>query len=165
VLFIAAALLDAFAPEAPPSCGDADDAREAGLLTQADKVYRAVLAKEPDDDCAHKGLQKVAAQTCYRAKKLLDTGAKDEAKKAYVALLTSDPSRPSTCKKEELAALLEQPKGGNGAPKQPCPCLACPAKNPKDNKKPKGGGTTTVSGTPTPAPPTKKSKVPCPWPG
>jgi hypothetical protein len=81
------AALDSFAPA---SCSDPKASLDAGLTTNADKAYRAILADEPDSKCAISGVRAIARRRCAAADRLRLAGAADEAKKQYDALLSME---------------------------------------------------------------------------
>ena len=76
--------LDSFAPA---SCSDAKASLDAGLTANAEKAYRAILADEPDSECAVIGMRTVARRRCAAADRLRLGGVPDEAKTQYAALL------------------------------------------------------------------------------
>ena len=77
----------------PRSCGDADASREAGLLTDAQKDYAAILGEEPTSTCAQKGMKELADKHCELAD----------------AAEIAKPPDLATAKKEREAALKIEP--------------------------------------------------------
>src|SRR4051812_2541772 len=88
VVLTAIALLDA---TAPASCRNADASVDAGLLTQAQKGYAAILDDEPGSSCAGLGMARLSEALCTRAKRFLDEGLKDDAHRVYASVVTREP--------------------------------------------------------------------------
>jgi hypothetical protein len=81
--------LDSFAPE---SCTRANAARHQYLIGNAEQAYRAILADEPGSTCARAGMRAIAKHRCEAANRLYKGKATEEAKKAYTALLSLEPT-------------------------------------------------------------------------
>ncbi len=85
---VAAVLLASTAPE--KRCASADSSMDRSLVTQAQSEYAAVRKADPAEACAGKGMLRVTHARCQRANRLLRTGAKDEARTTYVAILNAE---------------------------------------------------------------------------
>jgi hypothetical protein len=71
-------------------CPAADEHLEHELTAEAEKVYLAMLAEEPDSDCGRAGMQRVVKRRCREANRI-KASAPAEAEKAYVKLLATEP--------------------------------------------------------------------------
>jgi hypothetical protein len=91
---VSIAVVDATGPR---SCGDADSARQAGLLANAEKGYAAILGDEPNSTCAQDGMRLLAERHCDLADDAEDVEPVDRADLA-------------TAKKEREAALKIEPR-------------------------------------------------------
>ena len=140
-LLVSVAVLDKVAPT---DCGDADRQVEDGLVKLADASYTKVLEDDPGSQCSAAGLQQVARARCDRAERIFATKAGDEATKAYVALLASEPPEPGfTCAVDGLALLAKA--GGDGAAETAATCcVQCP--DPGGGGRPTEGGPTDGGG-------------------
>jgi len=124
-LLVSVAVLDKVAPT---DCGDADTQLNDGLVKLADASYTEVLKDDPGSKCAVTGLHNVAQARCDRAQRILVTKSNDEATKAFVALLASEPPEPGfTCAVDGLAQLAQASKDGGAAETTTtCSCIQCP---------------------------------------
>jgi hypothetical protein len=93
LLAVAVGLMAAvgFDSAAPASCTDARASLANALTDQAEKQYRAILADEPDSECAADGIADVIARRCDEARERVKRGLLAEAEKGYVAVLTQRP--------------------------------------------------------------------------
>lgn len=114
---------------APTDCGEAKSLLKDGLVKPADAAYTEVLKDDPSSKCATTGLREVAEARCKRAKRVLATKSNDEATKAFVALLASEPPEPAfTCGVDGLAMLAEtDASGGETQTGATCSCVQCPS--------------------------------------
>jgi hypothetical protein len=79
---------------APSSCTEADESIDGELFTQAERKYRAILAEEPENDCAQDGMDEVAEALCARADELVIQGASSPAVGMYRRILAFEPPPP-----------------------------------------------------------------------
>jgi hypothetical protein len=102
-VFLAIAVLDS---GSSPSCSDANKSLAGGLVKQAEKGYLAILASEPKQSCAAKGMEEVGERLCARAGALLNGHATEAAVKLYTAALEQEPwhSPPLACAASGLDA-------------------------------------------------------------
>jgi hypothetical protein len=84
----------------PRSCGPAADSLSQGRLDDAQKAFGAILAEEPESDCAARGMAQLALQRCARVALVRSDGYEEQAKKEYETLLTIEPRQGSfdSCK-------------------------------------------------------------------
>ena len=88
-LALAAFAFDRTAPNAKP-CAGAEKAEAAGLHQQAQRAYTTLLAAHPGQRCAQRGLLTAIRARCAAVEDLVGQGALDDARKAYISILSSD---------------------------------------------------------------------------
>jgi hypothetical protein len=76
---------------AAASCADADDLTAAGLYDDGRKVYESILDDEADSHCAVEGLLTIADRQCAVATAIWNSGATEQAEKAFTKLLDVQP--------------------------------------------------------------------------
>jgi hypothetical protein len=95
---IAVVVLDVVAASrGPSSCAKADGLRNAGLYTEADKEYAAVLRDDAKSGCAAKGRSQVGVGQCTRLRPIIAADAA-EGRKQVLRFTEADPKpRRDSC--------------------------------------------------------------------
>lgn len=126
-LIFAALLLGGLAiahAAAPPTCGDADKAFEGGRYTEAAREYIAVIAEDPDSECATRRLARSIRRLCRHANWLKRRRHPEPAATAYAALFALEPGKgQAKCRKGDKPPdppkVVRGPKGEKGDKGEP----------------------------------------------
>lgn len=112
---IALLLIISGSAQGKATCTAADSLRKAGYLDEAKTEYTELLKGEDKPQCAVEGLletykaeQRKKAEVCAAAEALLKSGYLEEAKNAYVELLSGDGATKPDCAREGLIGVKEE---------------------------------------------------------